>query len=132
VTAVLIPLAALAFLWLFPAGCDLRGDPVTYRRTCLLPGLLTTVPIALAFLLTLVLALNQRRERPLPDGWLVVVPAAGAFTQVVLFGGYLLLLDPVYRGSFLAELLYITQPFVAGAVAGGVFWVSLNLGPCRP
>jgi hypothetical protein len=81
------------------------------------------VPIALAFLLMLVLALNQRRERPLPDGWLVVVPAAGAFTQVVLFGGYLLLLDPVYRGSFLAELLYITQPFVAGAVAGGVFWV---------
>jgi hypothetical protein len=64
----------------------------------------------------------------LPDGWLAFIPAAGVCTQIVLCGGYLLMLGAAYRELFLAEILFIPQPFVAGAISGAVFWVTLNRG----
>ena len=77
----LVPGAAALFLtWLFPAGCDLRGDPGLYRWTCLFPGLLIPVSIALAVLLPPALLLNRRCGLPLPDGWLsTILIAAGVF-----------------------------------------------------
>ena len=128
-TAIVLPALAALFLWQFPAGCDLRGDPATYRWTCLLPGMLVTVPVGVAVVLTIALALNRRLARPLPDGWLVIIPGAGLVAQIVLFGGYLLTLDAAYRAIFLEDLLLIPQPFVAGALSGAFYWVALHWGP---
>lgn len=132
VTAIVTPLAAFAWVTVFPAGCDLRGDPATYRWTCLLPGLLIMVSVAVALLLTLALAVNRRRARPLPDGWLVVIIATGLFAQTVLYSGYLLTLDPAYRALFLFEVLSIPQPFVAGACSGAIYWGVLHGRRRRP
>lgn len=126
VTALLPPVAAGLYRWLVPAGCDMGLEAATYRWTCLFPGLLFVVPTAIALLLGIVSYLNQRLGRRLPDGWLVTAAAAGLITQIVLLGSYLLILEPAYRGSMLGELLLIPQPFVAGAVAGAVFWITLN------
>lgn len=127
-TATVPPLLALLFLWQVPMGCALRTDPATYRWTCLLPGLLVVTPIGVAVLAPIVLALNRRRARPLPDGWLAFIAAAGVCTQIVLCGAYLLMLGAAYAALFLAEVFFIPQPFVAGAISGAVFWVTLNRG----
>ena len=127
-TATALPLLAALYLWQVPMGCDLPTDPATYRWTCLLPGLLVVTPIGVAVLAPIVLMLNRRQARPLPDGWLAFIPAAGVCTQIVLCGGYLLMLGAAYRELFLAEILFIPQPFVAGAISGAVFWITLNRG----
>jgi hypothetical protein len=127
-TAIVPSLLAVLFLWQVPIGCDLRTDPATYRWTCMLPGLLVVTPIGVAVLAPIVLMLNRRRARPLPDGWLVFVPATGVCTQILLCGGYLLMLGAAYGELFLAEILFIPQPFVAGAISGAVFWLALNRG----
>ena len=127
VLTALVPTAAAAcLLWLVPAGCDIRGSAVVYRWTCLLPGLMITVPVAVALLLPFALVLNRRLARPFPEGWLVIVPGSGILTQVVLTGTYLVALDPAYRGLFLAEVIFIPQPFVAGAICGAVYWAGLH------
>lgn len=129
VLTVLVPtLTAVFVLWVYPTGCDIRGDPAVYRWTCLLPGLMLTVPIGAAFLLPAAIFLNDRLPRPLPDGWLVTIFAAGLFTQAVLCGSYLVALDPAYRRLFLAEVIFIPQPLVAGAIAGAVYWGALHWG----
>lgn len=94
----------------------------------MLPGLLVVTPIGVAVLAPIVWTLNRRWARPLPDGWLAFIPAAGVCTQIVLCGGYLLMLGGAYGELFLAEILSIPQPFVAGAISGAVFWVTLNRG----
>lgn len=131
VTAVVPTAAAVLLLWLVPAGCDERGDPAVYRWTCLLPGLLTMVPVGVAVVLPIALALNARLARPLPDGWLVTVLGVGLVVQVVLATAYALVLGPAYRALFLAEIIFIPQPFVAGAIAGAVYWAVLHMGPFR-
>ena len=97
----------------------------------MLPGLLIVVPAGVAILLLIASFLNERSGRRFPDGWLVTIIAVGLLTQVVLVGGYLLALDPAYRGGLLGELLLVPQPFAAGAIAGAVFWVTLHLGTWR-
>jgi hypothetical protein len=114
--------------WLVPAACDIGLDKSTYRWTCLLPGLLIVVPPALALVLPIASVINRRSGNHFPKGWLVTSAVAGLLTQIVLVGAYLLALDPAYRGMMLMELIFVPQPFVAGAVAGTVFWITLNLG----
>ncbi len=125
-TAVLLPVTAFLLMWLVPAGCDIRGDAELYRWTCLLPGLLVVVPIVLAVILALADFLNHRSGRRFPDGWLVTVLAAGILTYVALTGSYLIALGPAYHSMFV-EVLLIPQPFVAGVIAGTVFWLTLQL-----
>ena len=127
VAAIVPTVAAALFVWLVPAGCDIRGDAAIYRWTCLLPGLLIVVPVAVAFLLLLANLLNHRSGHRYPDGWLVTILGAGLLTQLILIGSYLLVLDPAYRGLMLGELMLIPQPFVAGAISGTVFWLTLHL-----
>ena len=62
----------------------------------------------------------------------VTVLALGLLTQVILLGGYLLLLDPGYRGDYLGQLILVSQPFVAGASAGAIYRASLHLGGGYP
>jgi hypothetical protein len=38
------------------------------------------------------------------------------------------MLGAAYGELFLAEILFIPQPFVAGAISGAVFWITLNRG----
>lgn len=125
-TGVIVPFAAAASLWLFPAGCDLRGSPAIYRWSCLFPWLLACLPTVVAGVLSVAFTLNRRRAVRLPDGWLLAVPAAGVLAQVICVGGYLFLLDSAYRVQFLGMALFIPQPFAAGAVAGAVYWVALH------
>ncbi len=125
-TAVVLPVASFLWMWLVPAGCDIRGDAALYRWTCLLPGLLVVVPTALAAILALATFLNHRSERRFPDGWLVTVLGAGILTHVVLIGSYLIALGPAYHSMFV-EVLLVPQPFVAGVIAGTVFWVTLQM-----
>ena len=126
VTALLPAAAAALFLWLAPRGCDIRGDVAIYRWTCLLPGLLLVVPLGVALLLPPLLIVGRRRVPPVPDGWLVTILATGAATELVFLRAYFLYLDPAYRALFLKEALLIPQPFVAGAIAAGVYWLVLS------
>lgn len=128
VAAVLPSAAAALYLWLVPAGCDMRLDEATYRWTCLLPGLLIVVPAVVAILLSITNLLNNQIGRRLPDGWLVTTLAIGLLTQVILSGTYLLALDHAYRGRMMAEIIFAPQPFVAGAIAGLISWLTLHVG----
>ena len=62
--AALPSTAGLLLIWLFPTGCDLRGDASIYRWTCLMPGLLVAVPIVAAPLLSIGMYVNCRGRRP--------------------------------------------------------------------
>jgi hypothetical protein len=87
---------------------------------------LITVPIGAALLLTIALVLNRCSVRPLPDGWLVVILATGFATHAALIGGYFLALDSAYRERFIDAFIAIPQPFVAGMIAGAIYWISLH------
>ncbi len=126
-TAVLPTAAGALYLWLVPTGCDLRGDPTIYRWTCLLPGLLIVVSWPAGLLLPIASFLDQQAGRRFPDGWLATILACGLSTQAVLFGWYVFKLDPAYRSAFLLEMPFVPQPFLAGAIAGTVFWVTRQL-----
>ena len=127
VTAVIPAAAAALFLWLVPSACDFQETKATYRWTCLLPGLLIVVPAAVGLLLSAIGYLTRRSGHRFPGGWLALTVATGLMTQLILTGAYLLALEPAYRGMMLRELLVIPQPFVAGAIAGAVFWMALQL-----
>lgn len=71
-------------------------------------------------------------KRKAPDGWLVTPLFAGFFTQVVLIGAYLIALDPAYRTRLFGEIAFVPQPFVAGATAGVVFWLTLHWANATP
>lgn len=118
-------------MWLVPAGCDIRGDASVYRWTCMLPGLMIVVPAAIALCLPIAMYLNRRLVHRFPDGWIATILTVGVFTHLILVGGYLLLLEPPYRGLMFWEIAFIPQPFVAGAIAGGVYWATLQLGTRR-
>ena len=130
VTALLPAVIAGLVMWLVPAGCDIRGDASVYRWTCLLPGLLIVVPAAVGLCLPIAMYLNRHLGHRFPDGWLATILAVGFFTQLVLVGAYLLFLEPAYRRLMLWEIALIPQPFVAGAISGGVYWATLNLRAC--
>lgn len=125
VTALGPAMLAMAAIWLYPKGCDLRGDPVVYRWTCLLPGLLIPVPVVVALVLPAAGFLARKAPARLPDGWLVTTLTVGLTTQVVLMALYATTL-PAHRLAFLGEVFSIPQPFVAGAIAGAVYWMALN------
>ncbi len=133
IPTALIPAAcASVILWLFPQGCDIRGDAALYRWTCLLPSLLVSVPLFAAVILPVAMLLNTRFGRPVPDGWLPTVLLTGILSQAVLVGGYFYFLDSAYRDPFLAELLSIPQPFLAGVVAAAVYCSMLGFWLRRP
>ena len=96
VTALLPATTAGLMLWVFPKGCDLRGDPAAYRWTCLLPGLALIVPFATAIGLLIGTKINYRLGRLLPDGWLTTILITGLFAQIVLAATYLVVLNPAY------------------------------------
>jgi hypothetical protein len=120
-TALLPAGLAALWLWLAPQGCDLRGDPATYRWTCLLPGLFLSVAPVLALALPVAVRVFPRLAPRTGAGAVGFVAAAGAATQIVLVGGYAFVLGPAYLGLFLREAVLIPQPFVAGATAATVF-----------
>ncbi len=62
----------------------------------------------------------------MPDGWLVTVLAVGILAQTLLVGAYLIAAGPGYLGLMMAQAVFIPQPFVAGAVAGAIFWITLH------
>jgi hypothetical protein len=78
----------------------------------------------LGLLLALANQINRRTGRRCPDGWLVTIAASGVFTHAILTGAYLFTLDAAYRSLFAADLIFLAQPFVAGTIAGAVFWVA--------
>jgi hypothetical protein len=127
-TAAMPGCLAVVLVWLVPAGCDIRGDPALYRWTCLLPGLMVPVSIAVALLLPLAMLLNLRLGQPVPDGWLAVIMVVGTAAQAGLVGGYYLSLDAAYRRLFLSEVAFVPQPFVAGAISATVYMVALRIG----
>jgi hypothetical protein len=139
VVTVLVPAFISGLLmWLVPGGCELRKDASDYRWTCLLPGLMIMVPAVVALCLPFAININRRLGRRFPDGWFVTILAVGAVTQLTFIGGFLLLLDPAYRGLLLNEIAFFPQPFVAGTIAGCIYWVALNIRvggrrpkPCR-
>lgn len=126
-TAVGLPVLAGLYLWLVPAGCDGRGSPGTYRWTCLLPGLIVSVSFVAGLSLPVILIVNRWMGRRLPDGLLPIVVGTGVTTWIVLMGSYALMLDRAYRDLFFWEALTIPQPFLAGALAGLVFWMAVYL-----
>lgn len=125
VTALFPAAIAILLLWVFPKGCDLRGDPAAYRWTCLLPGLLLIVPFATAIGLLIGTKVNYRLGWRLPDGWLTTILITGIFAQILWAATYLLALDPAYWRLFLAEIFLIPQPFFAGALAGAIYQATL-------
>ena len=127
-TAIVPAATAALFLWLAPSVCDFQKTKAIYRWTCLLPGLLIVVPAVIGPLWSAITYFIQRSGRRFPDGWLALTLGSGLITQVILSGAYLLALEPAYRGMMLRELLVIPQPFVAGAIAGAVFWMALQFG----
>jgi hypothetical protein len=127
IVTALVPAAAAALLmWLVPAGCDIRGSTTVYRWTCLLPGLVFVSAVPMAGFLSIAMIVNQRLDRPFPDGWLTTVLAVGLLSQLLLSVVYLIVLDTAYRGQFLTEVIFIPQPFVAGAISGAVYWTALH------
>lgn len=132
VAAGILPAALAAILvYLVPTGCDIRGDPVTYRWTCLFPGLLVSAGIASALILPVLTALYRRWRRPHLPHWFLLALLTGLATQAFLMVAYAIALDPVYRRLFYWEALGIPQPFAAGVVAGAAFFAVLSLSNRR-
>lgn len=119
-------IAALT-IFLVPAGCDVHGDAVLYRWTCLFPGLLIPVPVAVAVILPLLAWPNLRLLRGLYGSWIALPAVAGLMTQVILGGAYLVLLGPGYRALFWHDIVFLPQPFVAGAISGAIYAIALRL-----
>lgn len=122
VVTALVPAAAAAlFIWLAPEGCGVWVSHARHRWTCLLPSLMVVIPLIAAILLTIFTILNRRLERPFPNGWLVTVLSFGLLTQILLVGAYLVAVGPGYLEPFLAQAIFIPQPFLAGAIAAAVY-----------
>ena len=119
-TAIVPVAGAFTSYWLAPWGCDANAWP------CVLPlALLVIAPFA-ALVLPLLTLLNRRRRRPLPDGWISIALLSGVIGQLITSGASLWLNEPHVRRTFFVEVLVIPQGFVAGAIAGAVFWASLS------
>lgn len=131
VVTALLPTAA-AFIWVALVGCGVWVSQALHNWTCLLPGLMLVVPPVAALLLTMFTILNQRRDRLIPDGWLVTVFAIGILAQVLFGGTYLLLLlGQGYFGLWITVQMFslvfsLPQPFIAGAIAAAVYWIALH------
>lgn len=126
VASILPGLLAGAILLIFPSGCDERGAPDVYRWTCLLPRLLLLLPMLIAVFLPISGWLNRRLHRPLPDGRLASALITGLATQLAFVASYAMVLDPAYFRAFLAEVVYIPQPFVTGAVTAASYKAALH------
>lgn len=119
-TAVVPMAGAFTSYWLAPWSCDANA------WLCVLPlALLSVAPFAALFLPVL-LFVNRRRRRPLPDGWVSIFLLSGVFGQLMTSGVSLWLTAPYVRHVSVFEVLFIPQGFVAGAIVGAVFCVSLN------
>lgn len=127
VLAAALPVVlALGSYWLAPGVCD---PYPSLCRTYL--SLLVAAPVV-AISLPALLCLNRRRPDPFPDGGLAIVLLAGVLAQLLISGCSLWLLAPYIRAGFLFEALVVPEGFVAGAVVGAVFSVSLaRLGSAR-
>ena len=83
------------------------------------------VPIVAAPLLCAFHLTNLKLGRKLPDGWMVSVVGTGVVTYIVEIGGLILAMESAERILFAADLFALPQPFVAGALVGGVYAVAL-------
>lgn len=118
-TAVVPVMLAFAAYWLAPWGCDANA------WLCLLPiSLIFVAPVA-ALCLPLLVVMNRRRPKPFPDGWLPVLSVTGLLAQLAISGASLWLAAPHMRRIFFFDVLIFPQGFVAGAIVGAVFWISL-------
>jgi hypothetical protein len=111
--------------WLMPWGCDANA------WTCVLPLCLIWLGPVGAVVLPVVFVLNRRRRRPLPDGILPVMLAAGLAGQVAATLTALWLTEALIRRLFLWDVLILPQGFVAGAIVGAVFAVALRAATAR-
>lgn len=128
VTAFVPAAAAAVLIWFVPEACEVWVSHARHRWTCLLPHLILVVPPVMAIILTIFTIINQRSDRPFPDGWMVTVLSAGMLTQALLIGTYLVfLLGQGYFGlGITAQLFSIPQPFLAGAIAAAIYWIALH------
>lgn len=118
--AAAIPISlAFTTYWLAPRGCD--GN----AWFCLLAvSLLGVAPFA-ALGLPVSFFVNRRRRHPLPDRWFPIMLVSGVVGQVIVAGISLWLVRAYVQRMFLFDRLIFPQGFVAGAIVGAVFWVSL-------
>lgn len=119
-TAVVPVAGAFTSHWIAPWGCDANA------WLCVLSLALIVIAPFAALVLPLLTLLNRRRRRPFPDGWISITLLSGVIGQLTTSGVSLWLNEPHVRRTFFVEVLVIPQGFVAGAIAGVVFWVSLN------
>jgi hypothetical protein len=125
IAAAVLPAAAAAMvLWLWPAGCDMRGDPLTFNWICLLPGLVIPGTSPLALLLAGASALRPAAAWRSPGHGLALVVVTGAVAHIAFIGMYLAVLAGPNAGHGLDDVVYLPQPFCAGALVGGVFWLA--------
>ena len=96
-----------------------------YDSPCALPLLLLTAPPVAAPVVSVLFAVNHRRQRPFPDGWLPTVLVSGIAGQMGISLVSVALASPNMRRLFLPEILFIPQGLIVGLVIGGAFWIAL-------
>lgn len=120
VLAVVIPMALGIILFrMNPAAC--------YDSPCALPLLLLTIPPYAAPLLSVLFAVNHRRQRPFPDGWLPTILISGIVGQMGISVFGFVLASPNMRRIFLPEILFIPQGLIVGLAIAGAFWIALHV-----
>lgn len=108
-----------------PSGCGIQGSAALTRWTCLFPSLLALCTALTAFLLPLTDWVGTKIGWPLQWGPRITPVITGITAQIVLIGAYMFALDPAYRFQFFKMAFLIPQPFIAGAMAGLIYWLAL-------
>ncbi|MDU8941880.1 hypothetical protein [Ovoidimarina sediminis] len=119
-TALLSLLYVFGSFRLAPWGCDVSA------WLCLMPISVLYVSPPAALLLPLAVMANRRRQRPFPDGLLPLMIATGLVAQAAISGTSLWLSAPHMRHIFVYDVLIFPYGFLAGALAAGVFRLSLS------
>ncbi|MEL7460112.1 MAG: hypothetical protein AAFX45_06060 [Pseudomonadota bacterium] len=103
-----------------------RLDPgACYDGPCLMPLLLVITPPYAAPVLTGLFALNRRRKRSLPDGWLPTILASGVVGQAGMSAFSFVMAPAHIREIFFSDVLLVPQGLYVGFAVGAVFWVVL-------
>jgi hypothetical protein len=97
-----------------------------YDSPCLLPLLLMIVPPYAAPVLAVLFAINRRRKKLVPDGWLPTILFSGFVGQIAISVFAVSMSPPELRDIFFSDLLSVPQGLIVGLTVGGVFWVSLT------
>jgi hypothetical protein len=97
-----------------------------YDSPCLLPLLLMIVPPYAAPVLAALFAINRRRKKLVPDGWLPTIVFSGFAGQIAISVFAVSMSRPGLRDIFFSDLLSVPQGLIVGLTIGAVFWVALN------